>query len=154
MSPGSFCNRAPVDALLQYYSAATQRQEIRADLALTIPAGVPLGDVEWCTVLGNLLENAVEACRREPMERRLIRLRVARRGGAALLVLADNPCLAPVSFEDGLPLSSKRAGHGIGAASVREIAVRYGGEARFEQRDGMFRASVFLSLAREKEAAV
>lgn len=66
VSPGSFCNRAPVDALLQYYSAARPAgRRSRADLALTIPAGVPLGDVEWCTVLGNLLENALEACQRQ-----------------------------------------------------------------------------------------
>lgn len=35
VSPGSFCNRAPVDALLQYYSAATQRQEIIPHLRLS-----------------------------------------------------------------------------------------------------------------------
>lgn len=149
-----YCRDDVVNAVLCYYASQARGSRIRFEAKVDYPADCPVSATDITVLLGNLLENAVEACRREPIERRLIRLRVARRGGAALLVLADNPCLAPVSFEDGLPLSSKRAGHGIGAASVREIAVRYGGEARFEQRDGMFRASVFLSLAREKEAAV
>ena len=45
---------------------------------------------------------------------------------------------------DGLPLSSKRPGMGIGAASVQDIAARYNGTVRFEQRKEVFYASVLI----------
>lgn len=70
--PGSFCNRAPVGAPLQYYSATARRQKIRAGLALTISTRVPLGDMERYTVLSNLPENVLKACQRQDRgERRL-----------------------------------------------------------------------------------
>ena len=51
-----------------------------------------------------------------------------------------------MAFDGDTPLSAKREGAGIGAASVREIAARYGGTVQFEQKGGMFYASVLLQL--------
>lgn len=98
-----YCRDDVVNAVLCYYASQARGSGIRFEAKVDYPADCPVSATDITVLLGNLLENAVEACRREPMERRLIRLRVARRGGAALLVLADNPCLAPVSFEDGCP---------------------------------------------------
>ncbi|MCQ4641003.1 GHKL domain-containing protein [Blautia coccoides] len=75
-----------------------------------------------------------------------MKLRIKQRGGSALLILVDNPCLTPVVFDGDMPLSSKRKGAGIGTYSVREIAVRYGGTAQFEQKAGVFYASVLLNI--------
>ena len=97
-------------------------------------------------LLGNLLENAVEACRQEAVERRLITLRVKRRGSSSLLILVDNTCVTPVMFANGMPLSSKKEGGGIGTASVSEIAARYGGIVQFEQNSEVFYASVILHV--------
>ena len=97
-------------------------------------------------LLGNLLENAVEACKRQANTAQTIKLRIKQRGGSALLILVDNPCLTPVVFDGDMPLSSKRKGAGIGTYSVREIAVRYGGTAQFEQKAGVFYASVLLNI--------
>ncbi len=58
------CNHAAVDALLQYYNTTAAKQNTHVQFTLYIPDGVPLSDIEWCSVLGNLLENALEACAR------------------------------------------------------------------------------------------
>ena len=71
---------------------------------------------------------------------------VKRRGSSTLLILVDNPCVTPVMFDGDTPLSSKREGAGIGVESVREIAARYGGTVQFEQKGGVFYASVLLKL--------
>lgn len=105
-----------------------QRQEIRADLALTIPAGVPLGDVEWCTVLGNLLENALEACQRQSRgERRLSLTSWATEG--TLFLLVENTYDGWFDRSEGHILSRKAGGVrcGIGLSSVRETVERHGG---------------------------
>ena len=65
-----------------------------------------------------------------------------------LLILVDNTCTVSPEFDGDIPLSSKRKGHGIGIASVREIAGRYGGAVQLKQQDGMFCASVRLMLTR------
>lgn len=52
-------------------------------------------------LLGNLLENAVEACRRDSSRSKWIKLRIKQEGSSALLILIDNTCVLPVTFQDG-----------------------------------------------------
>ena len=129
-----------MDALLQYYSAATQRQEIRADLALTIPAGVPLGDVEWCTVLGNLLENALEACQRQSRGERRLSL-TSRATEGTLFLLVENTYDGRFDRSEGHILSRKAGGVrcGIGLSSVRETVERHGGTMDLYPGEDVFR---------------
>ena len=110
------------------------------------PKDCPVSGADITVLLGNLLENAVEACKRDRGKEKFIKLRVKQRGQSMLLILMDNTCTAPVAFEDGTPLSSKREGFGIGVSSVREIAGRYSGAVQLKQEDGVFRASVRLML--------
>ena len=73
-----------------------------------------------------------------------MKVRIKRHGSSELLILIDNTCKTSVRFMDGLPLSSKRPGMRIGAASVQDIAARYNGTVRFEQRKEVFYASVLI----------
>ncbi len=60
----SFCENLAADALLRYYYAVSKEQGIDIRFNFSLPENMPTSDVELCTVLGNLLENAVEACLR------------------------------------------------------------------------------------------
>lgn len=108
-------------------------------------------------LLGNILENVVEAGKREAGDatgqEQFIKLRTRKRRQPTLMVMVDNTCLKPVAFDGDTPLSSKRDGAGIGVASVREIASRYDGEVVFEQRDGVFYASVILGIPKGNGAS-
>lgn len=146
-----FCYDDVVNAVINYYAAMARDAEIVFMTKVDYPKGCPVPGADITVLLGNLLENAVEACKREPAGHKFIKLRVKQRGQSMLLVLVDNTCTAAVAFEGDTPLSSKREGVGIGTASVREIAARYDGTAKFEQRDGVFYASVRLTLAQPRD---
>ena len=122
-----YCRNEVVNVLICYYAAQAREERIRFDARVDYPEDCPVAAVDITVLLGNLLENAVEACQREAGELRIIKLRIRQRGSAELLVLVDNSCQTPVAFRGDTPLSAKRDGAGIGAASVREIARRYGG---------------------------
>lgn len=141
-----FCDDGVVNAVISYYAAMARQAGIRFMADAAYPKGCPVSGADIAVLLGNLLENAVEACRREPGGERFIKLRVKQRGRSMLLLLVDNTCTAAVAFADGTPLSSKREGVGIGVASIREIAGRYDGAVQLKQQDGMFYASVRLRL--------
>ena len=144
-----YCVNDAVNAIVCYYASLARDGGIEFEAGVDYPRDCPVSDTDITVLLGNLLENAVEACRRETAERRFIRLRLKRRGGSSLLILTDNTCTAQVGFEQGIPLSSKREGTGIGTASVRELAARYGGTVEFAQKDGVFYASVLLKTVPE-----
>lgn len=141
-----YCSNDIVNAVICYYASLARDNRIRFQAKVDFPGQCPVSVTDITVLLGNLLENAVEACKRDAADTPQIKLRIKLRGQSLLLILVDNTCLSPVSFEGGTPLSSKRDGMGIGIASVREIAARHGGTVQFEQKDGMFYASVRLEL--------
>lgn len=66
-----------VDAVLNYKIAAALEDGIRFELNLNIPTQFDTNDVKLCGLLGNAIDNAVEACRRMPEEERRIQVSMA-----------------------------------------------------------------------------
>ncbi|MCB5165747.1 sensor histidine kinase [Streptomyces bambusae] len=117
----------PVLAALLLGKAA-QAHERGVELVVTpdseLPAGLPARDL--VTVLGNLIDNAVDAVTGTPGARVAVTARG--RAGALELTVADNgPGLPPGAdvFERGW--SGKGPGRGLGLALVRQTAHRHGG---------------------------
>ena len=148
-----YCRNQVINALICYYASQARRHKIRFEAQADYPEQCPVPDTEVTVILGNLLENAVEACLREKNGKCSIRLRIFRKNKSSLVFLTDNTCSGTVRFDaDGkTPLSSKRKGVGIGVSSIREIADRYGGDTLFEQKAGMFYASVWLQIPEEAD---
>ena len=54
-----------LDAVLCHYTALAEKEKIETDIRVMVPGRTVLPDDELCVVMGNLLENAVEACKRQ-----------------------------------------------------------------------------------------
>lgn len=139
-----------VNAIVSYYAGIAREKGILLDAKIKYPEHCTVADTDITVLIGNLLENAVEACVREMSEKdtqlgKNIHMRIKRHDDI-LLIMVSNTCTKPVTFIGDLPLSSKRSGAGIGISSVIEIAGRYHGDTEFLQKDGMFYASVMLHL--------
>ena len=66
----AFCKNPVVNALIEYFYGIAQTQGTELQVRIDLPDPMPLTDVELCTVLGNLLDNAVEACIRQTKGKR------------------------------------------------------------------------------------
>lgn len=103
-------------------------------------------DTEISVILGNLLENALDACKKETSADRRIIVHASCNDNA-LCITVDNTCTDTLKrTADGQFLSTKHAGAGLGIRSVKSIAAQYHGVCRFEAKDGMFYASVYCPL--------
>ena len=138
-----FCNRAVLNVILQYYQSVCDKAGI--SLAVDIRGAVlsDLNDTEMTVLFGNLLENALDACRECTDTAPFIRIRAREEGGHIALAVDNTCCRAPME-ENGRFRSSKHEGFGTGTASVRSIAQRYHGVTEFHYQDHIFFASVFL----------
>lgn len=117
-----------------------------------MPAELKSAEPDVCVIIGNLLENALDACsgQQEPFLRAVTRLT----GNSGLTIIVDNTApVQPQRKEDGTLRSSKPSGGGIGTQSIQYIAHQYGGRAEFQWADGMFLASVFLNLPEDDDTA-
>ena len=103
-------------------------------------------------ILGNLLDNAIEACERDRQEKRFIRLRVKQKK-QFFLIDVENSFDGNIHWQEGglLPLSTKERAaptlmmeHGIGLKNVSDIAERYYGGVSIKVREQVFHVTVML----------
>ena len=104
---------------------------------------MPTHEPEICALLGNLLENAIDACKDLTDVAPFIR--VCGKCQEHMIILAiDNTCLNEPKQENGRFLSTKHKGYGTGTYSVKATAERNGGSVKFEYKNGVFYVSVLL----------
>lgn len=131
-----------ISVLERHYTEQARAQGFQADLRITPPHRWEQAVPDVCLVLSNLLENSLEALQREGGG--WLRARSISTPGYFSLVVG-NSCSQPLRTVNGRYLSSKAPGRfGIGLATVRKVAQRYGGQAEFTAENGEFLASVFL----------
>ncbi len=85
-----FCKNRAVNALLNYYYGKAEETMIPADFSIDLSDADTLPETVLCTILGNILENALNACTPLPEEDRFIRLSVKALYGKELYISAVN----------------------------------------------------------------
>lgn len=141
----TFTRNFALNAVCTHFAEEARKYEIDFDVILDAPERLPISEPEVCALLGNLLENAVDACR-ETQAAPFIKVRGLFKNGQMVLTV-DNSCGKEPVWEGERLCSSKRNGLGAGTWSVRRTAERNGGYADFLYADGVFYASVALRQA-------
>lgn len=138
-----YCTNPALNALFSYYGAAARDSDIRTDWKLDLPDPLPIGELDLASVFGNMIENAIDACRNVPREKRYFALTAEMRKGVLYIVSTNSFCgdlrEGPRGFE-----STKHGGSAVGISSVEAIAAKYGGSARAYSKDGEFCMDVLL----------
>lgn len=145
LSPKTYCSNYAVDAVIRHYGERAQEHGIRFDSHIVFPSQLWISEPDICILLGNLLENAVDACIAEPAESPFIQIHARVAGERAISITVDNSCPNPPVMKDGFFLSSKHSSKGTGTISIRNIAAQYNGIVDFKYESGVFYASVFLN---------
>lgn len=139
----TFTKNFALNVVCTHYAEEARKYGIACDVDLDMPERLPVSEPEICALLGNLLENAVDACREVHRAAPFIRVRGAWED-SHIVFAVDNSCEHEPQWKDGRLLSSKREGFGTGTWTVQKAAERCGGMAEFTYADGVFYASVFL----------
>ena len=143
--PIVYCDNATADSVLSYFVRMAAADNIVCDIQFSMPPAVGIDRSDLAVLLGNLMENAVQACKSQKTGSRRIKVRGGMRDGGMLAFIVDNTTdTEPQMESDGRFRSTKHEGIGIGTDSVRNIAERYGGMAEYSYEEGMFHASVML----------
>lgn len=134
-----------LDALVQYYGNLSQSDGIKFEVRLQLPAKLYFPMVDLCGLIGNLLENAVEACQRQKDGDRSIFI-AARLLNDQLTFVVDNTFDGALRTSGKRYLSSKRTGFGLGLGSVQETVERHGGVINLYADNKGFHAEVSLPV--------
>lgn len=113
-----------------------------------------LDPVDLYTLVGNALDNAIEATELLPPEERSIRLRVQEKAGLVFFQI-ENPYPGTLELQDGLPLTRKedKQDHGFGLKSIRDVGEKYHGLLTLETEGGLFVLRLSFPLCEQQLTA-
>ena len=128
--------------------SSKRKEAAQYGIVLDFDGSIPengIANEDLCTVLSNLVDNAVEYCRTFDSGTRIDVTSVRR--GSELLLSVENPVRDDVNTSSvkATAKADKRS-HGFGIKNVERTAKKYDGAVTFECRDGVFRADVRMGL--------
>lgn len=121
-----------VNALLQAKMIAAEQRNVRVELTVTTRlAELPVPEWEFCRVMGNLIDNALEALEMQPTSDRKMEIRIYEELKYDVFRVGNNGGTIPVElrekiFEAGFTTKAGR-GQGMGLAIIEEIVARHQG---------------------------
>ena len=124
------------DAILSSKIAQAKAAGIAVTVKANISDRMALSDVELSIVLGNLLDNAIEACTLARGER-FIRLFIALKGSMLYFSMLNSA--AEKQIKRGSLFKTRKAGlHGFGLKRAQSIIEEHGGWIKYNSEDGAF----------------
>ena len=128
-----------VNVLLSDYIAKAQDNEISFDFDISIPENLGITAVEVYVIMGNTLDNAIEACCALPVKRRYIHLQM-RTFHDMLFYKIENP------YAEDYQKRNKGKNHGFGLQNVKRCVEKYNGDMLIEKDDRLFKLSLHLNI--------
>lgn len=102
-------------------------------------------EADMCVLLGNMLDNAIEACER-CAQPRYVELSIISRGEQYLIEVANSVPDNVLGENAALETTKRNAElHGFGTKSIRQIAEKYDGNVRYFQEGDIFTCEVLLT---------
>lgn len=129
-----------LNAILNERGLTCLSKRIQFDKIIDATALAFIDVVDLYVLIGNMLDNAIEACEKvEEPDKKIISLNVRSSSGFSILEMQNYCAGAPV-IKDGLPLTDKpdKDYHGFGVKSIRHIAEKYGGNMSVSVDENIF----------------
>ena len=139
-----FCENETANVVLSSKAEAARRLGLQTEFQAALPRDLPIADPDLCALLGNAIDNAMEAAQKAANKK--VRLRC--RTDKGLFMLQVENALTGDERPDLSTTKKDKAAHGFGLAGMREIAARYGGSLEAGPREGRFELVVCLPLER------
>ncbi|MCL2252932.1 MAG: ATP-binding protein [Lachnospiraceae bacterium] len=137
-----------LDVMLTTKRNVAEQENIQCDWLIQILPELPIPVLELCSIVGNALENAIEACRRAGDLIHLfidLELRISEN---VLLCEVKNTIGAKPKLREGRieTLKQDMLHHGIGLKSMEESCLRLGGKLSYDYDEDMFLLHILIPL--------
>lgn len=135
-----------IDYLINSKMSLAKQNDIQTKINIEYPRNTNIQNIDLTTILGNLLDNALEASQKAKGNLRFIHLTI-RRINNMLIIKTENGCASAPIIENGNLQTSKsnKAFHGWGLKSIQTAAKRYDGVVNTSYENGVFKSVVTLS---------
>ena len=135
-----------VDAILNSKLSMAQAKGISVNAKATVSPELPVAQTDLCVILGNLLDNAMEACMKQAAQQeRFIRVYIGRFKGQ-FYISVSNSVGGALKKQNGAYQTTKAGSHGFGLRRVDALIEKYGGYRNRQDEGDVFATEVMLPI--------
>ncbi len=140
------CSNPAVNAIASYYKELCTEHEIPISWALLLPKKLPIPEPEYCVMLGNLVENAIDASLLLEKDKRNISVISHMPTSSMLIVIVENNHRNIIQREKKHFRSSKHVHEAIGLSSIKQTVNHYHGDMSIDYDENLFSVNILLNL--------
>lgn len=135
-----------LDAILNSKLSVAEKEKIRINCKAEVGENLAIADIDLCVIMGNLIDNAVESCRKMPKAaERFLRIYLCIRK-QQLYIAVTNSTGEVIRKLDAEYISNKRGDHGHGLKRIDIVVDKYKGYIRRANEPGVFSTEIMLPL--------
>ena len=140
-----------LDVIVNYYLYLAAKEKIEFEVVGRLTEKMPLEMVDITTLMGNILQNAVEAARKADVPRIRVEFIEHKK---EIFIVVSNSAAQKVNIKKGFFMTSKkdRANHGFGLKNMIGTVAKYHGEYYMEAIEENGEALFKISIAIPKES--
>ncbi len=143
-----------LDAILNSKLSLAQHKDIKVNIKATVPKQLEISNVDLCVLIGNLLDNAMEACIKKQgtnkfeFDHPFIRIYIGMKGHH-LYICVTNTVYSSIKKVGTHFLSTKNSdSHGFGLIRIDKICTKYDGYCKRNSEPGAFSTEILLPVGK------
>ncbi|MDT8715358.1 GHKL domain-containing protein [Clostridium sp. 19966] len=136
-----------LDAILNSKLSVAEKLCININCKAAVPEKLSISDIDLCVIIGNLIDNAMEACENiKSGEKKFLRIYICVRKQQLYISVTNstNELIRKLNKEY---ISSKRGNHGHGLKRIDNIVEKHEGFINRKNEPGVFATEIMLPLA-------
>ncbi len=136
-----------LDAVIDAKRTKAFENHIQFELKAALPQELLMDEMDLCIILGNALDNALDACEKMPREQAQIITDLHKSGEMLFIEIKNTFKEEPVSGSEGLVTTKRdKKNHGFGLKTMVQLTKKYDGFINYETKQGWFCLSINLNL--------
>lgn len=135
------------DAIINAKLSEAEYEGINTKIVCLIPSDIEMDDIDICILFGNLLDNAIEGCKRVEKGEKEINVYI-KYNRNRLSCCIKNTSLSDLKKEGDsfLSLKKEKNEHGIGLYNIKNVVLKYEGICKMINENGYFQTNITLFL--------
>ena len=128
--------------------ARDKKIEVKADANISCVLGI--SELELCSIIGNLFDNAIEASENLPEDMRVIRVYIDLKGNQLYISFLNFTSGGKLKKMGNIFKSTKGGEHGFGLGRIDDVVKRLGGYVSRNSEEGAFTTEVLLPMSENR----
>ena len=133
-----------VDTLVNAKYTLAKKMHIKTDIQVCIPNEFKFQDKHLMVILGNIIDNAIEASMKLPEEERYIKLIILYQKKMLNILIINNynGRTRKNRWGEFITTKEEQVYHGLGLSAIKQAIDYYNGEVKITEKNGKFQVSI------------